>query len=116
MVWWSEVVDTDPEARVRFLALPGKKVVGLERGPISLVSTTEKLLDRKVAVTVYKTKNTVVGIRHADHVALFILKKLTITSPTSGGRSVGIVLSQTKDTEFVSLLIHYFVSNLFNLF
>jgi hypothetical protein len=25
-----------------------KKVVGLERGPLSLVSTTEKLLDRKV--------------------------------------------------------------------
>jgi hypothetical protein len=26
-----------------------KKVVGLERGPFSLVSTTEELLDRKVA-------------------------------------------------------------------
>jgi hypothetical protein len=26
--------------------------VGLERGPISLVSTTEKLLDRKVAAPV----------------------------------------------------------------
>jgi hypothetical protein len=25
-----------------------KKVVGLERGPVSLVSTTEELLDRKV--------------------------------------------------------------------
>jgi hypothetical protein len=40
---------TDPEARIRFPALPGKKVVGLERGPLSLVSTTEELLDRKVA-------------------------------------------------------------------
>jgi hypothetical protein len=29
-----------------------KKVVGLERGPLSLVSTTEKLLDRKVAAPV----------------------------------------------------------------
>jgi hypothetical protein len=29
-----------------------KKVVGLERGPLSLVSTTEELLDRKVADTV----------------------------------------------------------------
>jgi hypothetical protein len=28
------------------------KVVGLERGPLSLVSTTEKLLDRKVAAPV----------------------------------------------------------------
>jgi hypothetical protein len=29
-----------------------KKVLGLERGPISLVSTTEELLDRKVTVAV----------------------------------------------------------------
>jgi hypothetical protein len=42
---------TDPEARVRFQALPdflkkkrkGKKVVGLERGALILVSTTEEL-------------------------------------------------------------------------
>jgi hypothetical protein len=43
---------TDPEARVRFPALPEKKVVGLERGPLSLVSTTEELLNRKVAAPV----------------------------------------------------------------
>jgi hypothetical protein len=29
-----------------------KTVVGLERGPLSLVSTTDELLDRKVAVPV----------------------------------------------------------------
>jgi hypothetical protein len=29
-----------------------KKVVGLERGPLSLVSTTEELLNRKVAAPV----------------------------------------------------------------
>jgi hypothetical protein len=29
-----------------------KKVVGLERGPLSLVRTTEELLDRKLAVPV----------------------------------------------------------------
>jgi hypothetical protein len=29
-----------------------KKVVGLERGPLSLVSTTEELLDRKEAFPV----------------------------------------------------------------
>jgi hypothetical protein len=36
-------------------SIPGttrKKVVGLERGPLSLVSITEELLDRKVAVPV----------------------------------------------------------------
>jgi hypothetical protein len=43
---------TDPEARVRFLSLPEKTVVGLERGPLSLVCTTEELLDRKVAAPV----------------------------------------------------------------
>jgi hypothetical protein len=36
----------------RFPALPGKKVVALERGPLSLVSTIEELLDRKVAAPV----------------------------------------------------------------
>jgi hypothetical protein len=46
VVWWSEFLATDPEARIRFPALPEKKVVGLERGPFSLVSTTEELLDR----------------------------------------------------------------------
>jgi hypothetical protein len=43
--------------------------VGLERGPLSLVSTTEELLDRKVADPVQKTKNKAVKIRHADHMA-----------------------------------------------
>jgi hypothetical protein len=33
-------------------ALPKKKVVGLERGALSLVSTTEELLDRKIAAPV----------------------------------------------------------------
>jgi hypothetical protein len=49
VVWWPEFLATDPEAWIRFSALPEKKVVGLERGPLSLVSTTEELLDRKVA-------------------------------------------------------------------
>jgi hypothetical protein len=49
VVYWTEFLATDPEARVRFPELPEKKVVGLERGPLSLVSTTEVLLDRKVA-------------------------------------------------------------------
>jgi hypothetical protein len=36
-------------------SIPGttrKKVMGLERGPLSLMSTTEEVLDRKVAVPV----------------------------------------------------------------
>jgi hypothetical protein len=74
VVQWSEFLATDPEARVRFPALPEKKVVGLERGPLSLVSITEELLDRKVAAPVLKTENAAVGIRHADHVAPSICK------------------------------------------
>jgi hypothetical protein len=64
-----EFLATDPEARVRFPALPENKVVGLERGLLHLVSTTEELLDRKIAAPVQKTENTAVEIRHADHVA-----------------------------------------------
>jgi hypothetical protein len=75
-------------------------VVGLDRSPLSLVSTTEELLDRKVAVPVQKTENTAVGIRHADHVAPSIRKKLAIISPTSGCRSVGIVRSRTQTMKF----------------
>jgi hypothetical protein len=36
-------------------SIPGttrKKIVGLERGPLSLVSRTEELLDRKIAAPV----------------------------------------------------------------
>jgi hypothetical protein len=52
VVYWSEFLATESEARVRFPVLPEKKVVGLERGSLSLVSTTEELLDRKVAAPV----------------------------------------------------------------
>jgi hypothetical protein len=59
-------------------SIPGttreKKVVVMERGPLSLVSTTEELLDRKVAAPDRRTENTAVGIRHADHVAPSIHK------------------------------------------
>jgi hypothetical protein len=48
--------------------------VDLERGPLSLVTTIEELLDKKVAAPISKTENTAVGIRRADHVAPFIRK------------------------------------------
>jgi hypothetical protein len=83
--------------------------VGLERGALSLVSTTEELLDRKVAAPVYKIENTTLGIRHVDHVAPSNLQKLAITSPTSGVRSVGIVRSRTQTMEFSLVLTLSFV-------
>jgi hypothetical protein len=48
--------------------------MGLEWDPLNLVSTIEELFGRKIVALVYKTQNTVVGIRHADHVAPLISK------------------------------------------
>jgi hypothetical protein len=75
-------------------------LVGLERGPLSLVSTTEELLGRNSSGSGLETENTAVGIRHADHVPPSIRKKLELNSLTSGGRSVGIVGLRTEATEF----------------
>ena len=47
-----------------------------------------------------KQRLTAVGTRCADHVTLLYPQKLTLTSPTGGGRSVGIVRVRTKATEF----------------
>jgi hypothetical protein len=41
-----------------------------------------------------------VGIRCADRATSSTREKLALTSPTSGGRSVGIVRLRTKATEF----------------
>jgi hypothetical protein len=50
--------------------------VGLERGPLSLVSTSEELLGRKNSWSGLETENTAVGIRHAEHVAPSIRRKV----------------------------------------
>jgi hypothetical protein len=73
--------------------------VGLERCPLSLVSTTEELLERKSSGSGLETEITAVGIRRADHATPFYQQKLALTSQTSDGRSVGIVRSRTKATE-----------------
>jgi hypothetical protein len=75
-------------------------VVGLERGPLSLVSTTEELLDRKVAAPVLENRE--YGHRNPSRLPRGTLcpQKLAITTPTSGGRSVGLVRSRTQTMEF----------------
>jgi hypothetical protein len=70
MSWWLSVLFSYKDSLcglvVRVLgyrsggpgSIPGttrKNVMGLERDPLSLVSTTEELLDGKVAAPVYKT-------------------------------------------------------------
>jgi hypothetical protein len=75
--------------------------VGLERGSLNLVSTIEELLGRKssgsgLEIRKYGRKDPSRWARGTVYP-----QKLTVTSPTSGGRSVGIVLSPTKVTELL---------------
>ena len=44
------------------------------------------------------------GTRCANHVTPLYPQKLALTSPTGGGRSVGMVRSRTKATEFSLVL------------
>jgi hypothetical protein len=53
-------------------------------------------LNEKVAAPVWKTELMIGGIRCADHATPSIHKKFALTSPTSGGRSVGIVRLRAK--------------------
>jgi hypothetical protein len=72
----------------------------LERGPLSLVSTTEELLGRKSSGTSLEIRE--YGRRDPSRSSRGNLysQKLTLTSPTSGGRSVGIVRLRTQATGF----------------
>jgi hypothetical protein len=73
----------------------------MERGPLSLVSTTEELLRRKSSGSSLESRE--YGHRDTSHRPRGILypQTLALTSPTSDGHSVSIVFSQTKATEFV---------------
>jgi hypothetical protein len=74
--------------------------VGLELGPLSLVSTTEELLGSKSSGSCLENRE--YGSRHPSRSprGTFYPQKLALNSPTSGGRSVGIVRSLTQVTEF----------------
>jgi hypothetical protein len=66
--------------------------VGLERGPLGFVNTIEELLEGQISGF---------GLENRDYGSsgsavlttrpLLYLQKLTLTSPTSGGRSIGKV-------------------------
>jgi hypothetical protein len=64
--------------------------VGLERGPLSLVSTAEELLGRK---------SNGFGLENRDYSRT--TQKFAVISPTNGGRSVGILHLRTKATELL---------------
>jgi hypothetical protein len=81
------------------------EVVGLERGPLSLMRIIEELLEWKVAVPVYKTEINDRGDSLRWPRDTLSPLKLALTSPTSGGLSVGIVCLRAKAMEFVCLLV-----------
>jgi hypothetical protein len=65
--------------------------VGLQRGPLSLVMIIEELFQGNSGSGIENQNLTTVGDSlRWPHDTLYPLK-LTLTSPTSGGRSVGIV-------------------------
>jgi hypothetical protein len=72
--------------------------VGLERGPLRLVSIIEELESLKYCCR--SPSRWPRGTLYRQNLAL--------TSPTSGGRFIGIVRSQTQATEFVCSLTEYF--------
>jgi hypothetical protein len=76
------------------------EVVGLERGPLSLASTIEEIFERKSGGS--SLENREYGCRDPSCWlwGTLYLKKLALTSPTSGGRLVGRVCSRTLAMEF----------------
>ena len=61
---------------------------------------------KKVAAPGLENRLTAVGTRCADHVTPLYPQKLALTSPTGGGRSVGIVRVRTKATEFSLVCVY----------
>jgi hypothetical protein len=77
-----------------------REVVGLERGPLGLVSKIEELLGRKSSGSCLGSRE--YGLRDPSRWprGTLYLQKLALTSPTSGGGSVRILRSQTQAAEF----------------
>jgi hypothetical protein len=66
VVKWSEFLATDPEVRVRFPELPDfLRSRGFGTGPLSLVSTTEELLEKKISGSGLENRD--YGLRDPSH-------------------------------------------------
>jgi hypothetical protein len=105
----SEFLATGPEVRVPFPTLPDfLKSSGSGKGSTQPREYNLRATWKKSSGSGLENRNTAVGIRYDYNVASSIREKLTLTSPTSGGRSVGIVRSQTHAAEFV--FVYLFVS------
>jgi hypothetical protein len=77
------------------------EVVGLERGPLGLVSTIEQLLGRNSSGSGLENRKYGRGDPLRWPRDTLYPQKLKITSPTSGGRSIGIVRLRANTTEFL---------------
>jgi hypothetical protein len=78
--------------------------VGLERGPLSLVSTIEELLGRNSSGSGVETREYGRGDPLRRPRDTHYPQKLALTLLKSGGRSVGIVRLRAKATVFVVFL------------
>jgi hypothetical protein len=79
--------------------------VGLERGPFCLLSTIEELLGRTSSGSGLESREYDCWDQSRWPRGTLYPQKLALTSPTSGGGSVGIVRSRTQSTEvfFISV-------------
>jgi hypothetical protein len=85
------------------------EVVGLERGPLSLVSTIDGLLGRKISGSGLESQE--YGWRDLSRWPRGTLypQQLVLTSPTSRGRSVGIVSSRIQAMEFSFKCLQFYM-------
>jgi hypothetical protein len=77
------------------------EVVGLQRGPLSLVNTIEALLGSNSSSSGLENRDYGRGVPLRWPRDTLYPKKLALTSPTSGSRSVRIIRLRAKTTEFV---------------
>jgi hypothetical protein len=85
------------------------QIVGLERGPLSFVSTIEELLGRERSGSglenrEYGRRDPLHWLRDTPYP-----QNLALTSLTNGGRSVAIIRFRTEATEFVCCLICIYI-------
>jgi hypothetical protein len=105
---------TDPEApdSIPVATRFSEKYLGLERDPLIPVSITEELLEWKSSGFGLENEINDRGNPLRWPRDTLYPQKLVLTSPTSGGHSVGIVHLRTEATEFILVLVWHF--SLFN--
>jgi hypothetical protein len=79
--------------------------MGLEQGPLRLVSTIEELLGRNSSCSVVESQEYGCRDPSCSPRCNLYLQNLALTSPTRGCRSVGIFTSRTQATEFSRVIL-----------